>query len=333
MGIREDAFERFDELMRDDGDFTLKLPVGDGHKYVIFSDLHLGNGKKTDRFSRNVETMIGALKFYRQKGYGVILNGDIDDYHKYDSDVIRKAYGGTLFKELKAFDRFFRIFGNHDIEWSLVDPIALSCKSAFEAVKLGDHIIVVHGHQAEEWYEKDLQIVRMGTTLNRVKESIFGSLGSSYSFTQLPGKKDKIFADWAKDRRKIFIGGHTHRPVFASQSIYDWTEIKIKLLDREISAAQEAGDKDKVKALKKRRLWFRNRRRFVEKKIKTNNIRRIHLGADDPFYFNCGGGIFSDGMTNLEIEGKIIRMAYWDNKTKERENIWGDFDMATKVPI
>ena len=71
----------------------------------------------------------------------------------------------------------------------------------------------------------------------------------------------------------------------------------------------------------------------MEKKIRTNNIKRIDLDAEKPFYFNCGGGIFRNGMTNLEIDGKIIRMAYWNNETKEREKIWGDFDMGTMVPI
>jgi hypothetical protein len=44
MGKRENAFARFNELLKDSGDYTKQLPVGNGHKYAIYSDLHMADG-------------------------------------------------------------------------------------------------------------------------------------------------------------------------------------------------------------------------------------------------------------------------------------------------
>lgn len=334
--IKTNAWKRFDELMAETHERVRKLPVGNGHKYVIYSDWHLGDGDKGDRFRNNTGVVIESLKFYRENGFTVILNGDIDDYHRFDSNIIRDAYGENLFEELKKYEaagKFFRIFGNHDIEWSLADPITGIGMSALEAIKLGDHVLITHGHQAEEWYEKDLQLVRVGTTLKRVKESLFGKLGGQFAFTQLPNKKDKIYADWAKKNKTVFIGGHTHNPVFESRPIYDFVDIILQKVASDIRTAKAADDHASVKALKKRRLWFKKRQDFTERKIDKLNIPRMLLDHENSLYFNSGAAIFLDGFTNIEIDGKIIRLFYWNNDSKTREQIWGDLDMSTEVPI
>ena len=46
-----------------------------------------------------------------------------------------------------------------------------------------------------------------------------------------------------------------------------------------------------------------------------------------PNYFNSGGCIYYDGMTNIEIQGSKIRLVYWENKDNTRELIWDEMDM------
>ena len=159
----------------------------------------------------------------------------------------------------------------------------------------------------------------------RLTESILGPK-NSYSVTQLPGDKDKIYADWAKEKKKIIICGHTHKPVFASRSIFDWVDIKIQMLNREIEREESSGNKDKVKYLKNRRLWYNNRYKFVKRQLEAG-MSYVRLDPDSPYYFNSGGGIYRDGITNIEIDGNIIRLVYWRNKDEQREQIWGDEDM------
>ena len=43
-----------------------KLPLNINDKYVVFSDLHLGDGGKADNFTHNEETMVCALKYYKK---------------------------------------------------------------------------------------------------------------------------------------------------------------------------------------------------------------------------------------------------------------------------
>ena len=97
-------------------------------------------------------------------------------------------------------------------------------------------------------------------------------------------------------------------------------------MDSEIQQARAAGNKSKVKELKKRRLWFVNRKKFVERKIEAG-LKYTDLDPGNSYYFNSGGGIFFDGITNIEIEGNIIRLVHWRNKDNQREQVWGDEDI------
>lgn len=322
--------DRLEDLLKTSSKAVKHLPVGEGHKYVVYSDLHVVNKRYQDRFKRNETVAVESMNYYQQNGYSVILLGDIEEFHRVDSASILKEYEQTLYDALRAFpsEKVHRVFGNHDIEWSLTDPIFPDSEAlAAEVIKLGENIILTHGHQAEEFYEKDLHIVRFFTTLARLKENILGP-ENKYSYTQLPGKKDKIYADWAKKNQKILICGHTHNPICASRSIFGWVDIKIQKLDSEIQQARAAGNKTKVKELKKRRLFFVNRKKFVERKIEAG-MTYTDLDPENSYYFNSGGGIYYDGITNIEIEGNIIRLVHWGNKDYQREQVWGDENINT----
>lgn len=40
------------------------------------------------------------------------------------------------------------------------------------------------------------------------------------------------------------------------------------------------------------------------------------------YYFNAGGCLFRDGITNIEIDENTIRLVYWFNKDNQREILW-----------
>lgn len=334
MSMKDMAFKRFDALVQDQGFYTRKLPFGVGHNYTVFSDLHMGEGNDSDKFIQNEEAAVKALEYYANKGFSIILLGDIEDFHQVDSNRIVSHYGDTVYKALKAFppEKIYRVFGNHDIEWSLKDPIFNVDRLPFssEAIKLGEHILMTHGHQAEEWYERDLNIVRVGTTLDRVVSTFIPKEGN-YSCNMMLEEKDQIYFDWAIDRKKILICGHTHHPVSASKWIYDWVQVKTQILESEIKKADIEHNADKLKKLTAKLQFYRGRQSFLDHKMEVMNItprRLVNLDEDVPNYFNPGSGLYLDGMTNLEIEGNIIRLVYWGNQDMERENIWGDSDVS-----
>jgi UDP-2,3-diacylglucosamine pyrophosphatase LpxH len=332
MTKRKEAFKSFTSILEDrEEEYSRKLPVGGEHKYAVFSDLHLQDGKKKgDRFARNREVFKTALEYYRQNDYSIILLGDIEDFHQHTLEDIHKKYHAVyeLFLRFPA-EKLHRIYGNHDIEWSWNDPLfSASPKTATQAIKLGNHIILTHGHQAEEWYEADLHVVRFGTFLGKYAEKIF-STSSESSVTQRPNSKDEIYFDWAEENKKILICGHTHNPVFASKPIMDMIPDKMSQLKQEREIASGKGEREKVKALKKRLKWFEYQQKLLawQENHGWGGRRKIELDENAPYYFNTGGGIYCDGITNIEISGSSIGMAFWGNEDKQRELVTEPRDM------
>ena len=140
-------------------------------KFVILSDLHLGDGLVSDDFVDNEATLMKALRYYRTHNYHLILLGDIEEFWLFDIDSIVKRYNGSVYEEIRAFgdDRVHRVFGNHDSEWGrLKDPTRntpLKVNFASEALKMhgGDgevRVMLVHGHQGSRNSDKSSWISR-----------------------------------------------------------------------------------------------------------------------------------------------------------------------------
>ena len=96
---------------------TEELNLSDDDRIVIFSDLHVGDRKSLDDFKGNSEILKTVLnEYYFKKGYTLILNGDVEELHRYSLHEIRKQWTDLY----SIFDRFFdqgrlyKLFGNHD---------------------------------------------------------------------------------------------------------------------------------------------------------------------------------------------------------------------------
>ena len=74
---------RLNELFAEDNETIKKLPLDAKDKYAVFSDLHLGDGRDSDNFVHNEETMQTALQYYKDKKYSVILLGDVEEFWQF----------------------------------------------------------------------------------------------------------------------------------------------------------------------------------------------------------------------------------------------------------
>jgi hypothetical protein len=138
----------------------------------------------------------------------------------------------------------------------------------------------------------------------------------------VPDGKDVIYAEWSKEHKTVFIAGHTHTPVFDSRTITDWIDDKLARLEASLARATDDAVRKDLSRLK--RLWKAKKTRLADLiRDQWLTIRRL----DAPGYFNPGSGIFSDGLTTLEIEGTLIRLVYWCNVLKKREPVWADLDL------
>jgi UDP-2,3-diacylglucosamine pyrophosphatase LpxH len=310
---QQETFERLDRLLRDD-ELVSQLPLGDVSRYAIFSDLHLGNGGGSDNFAHNQSTLQCALEYYLHSGYSVILVGDTEELWQFDLSEIRDRYDNTVYGALRSFapSRIHRVYGNHDLEWAgLCDPTVPeggTHRWATEGVRLGDRVLITHGHQGELFSDKRTWISRFVVRLFRYVEPIARWLGwgdKAATQSRVPKDRERTYYRWAKEAEVILICGHTHRAFFDSRSRYVGLQEELTQLSTEVSRGRS-------KALTRDRRQLR--RELAHERRRGRDIGPLERDERPlPCYFNCGCGCYTHGLTNLEIEAGTIRLVKWHN--------------------
>jgi len=305
-----------------------RLPLDTDDKYAVFSDLHLGDGGKADKFLHNHETLEYALNYYKEQGYAVILLGDIEELWQFDLPRIRDRYDSTIYAILRSFPpgKLHRVYGNHDKDWAgLRDPISKR-KTVFgapEGILLNDDILLVHGHQGEKMSDQRAWFSRFWIRLFKIIEPTLTKFGyKNYSATesQIPRDRERIYYQWAKANRVFLICGHTHRAIFASRSYYNWLKEQLRL--KRPPLRQYSDDiKDRGALITE----------FLKERNMGRNINALEPDGKDPLpcYFNTGCGLYRHGLTNLEIEKDKIRLVKWRNDRSlalnhRRIKLWRD---------
>jgi len=333
--------KRLTELYNSTDQNVKELPINTDTKYALFSDLHLGDGGKSDIFVHNEETMESALKYYKKNGYSIILLGDIEELWQFNFIEIYDRYNKRIYKLLRSFqaNKVHRIFGNHDNDWKRppTDPILYNENiqhGAPEAIILGDDIFLVHGHQGDKtcdrkiwesryWSRKLISLVPAGKVL-------IGYAKHSATKSQIPKNREKLYYNWAKDNQVILICGHTHNAIFASRLYYWWLKEQIK---KKISEKKRCSkDKTKLRELSKE-IREHKRNLHIEERMGRDPNALATTGKPLPCYFNTGCGHFRDGITNIEIEGDKIRLIKWKRNKylpleERRKELWDEKSLS-----
>lgn len=299
----------------------------EANKYVIISDVHLGDGSRADDLRENQETLMAALVHYNEQGYQLILLGDIEEFWQFELEKIRQRYNDTVYKKIRAFgdDRVHRVFGNHDSEWcSYPDPAKSHSERpgcAVEALKMKDFqgktcILLVHGHQGSTESDKNSWLSRAFVRAYKGVEPV-AKLDPHTSATksQVTKEYEQILYSWAKESKVILICGHSHRAIFASRPYADCLEEKIAGLQAEIYA--NPSDKEFVKKkIKEISRWIT---KLQDEKLKNRDIDPVEANRKAlPCYFNTGCALFTDGITTIEIADGEIRLVKWDKDTGKK---------------
>jgi len=300
-----------------------------GNKYILFSDIHLGDGGGADDFHKNAETFLRALDYYKKNGYDIVLLGDIEELWQFQLDEVKDRYNNSVYQKIRAFgdDHIHRVFGNHDIDWhQFNDPaknVPTNNKCVVEALKMRDsqnniRILLVHGHQGSTESDKHSWSSRFGVRVFRMVEPWFKKLGIT---THPPAIKSRIVKDyerilysWAEKNGVMLICGHSHRAIFSSMSHAEELEKRIAGLQKEILDNQFGGE-----LIKKNRAEIKSQKKELSKeKRKKRLIEPIVLGGKPkPCYFNTGCGLFDDGITGIEIVDDMIRLVKWHRDAPE----------------
>ena len=302
-----------------------------GIKYAIFSDLHLGDGGSADDFIHNKETLETALTYYNRNGYNLILLGDIEELWQFDLEQVINKYNDSVYKKMRDFGnaRVYRVYGNHDYEWCSPDDPAMKNpekhKGAPEALKMKDSnsetkILLVHGHQGSIDSDKNSWISRF---LVRGVFKPFEPVAKFLKFyghpsatkSQVTTDYEQIMYAWAKKEKVILICGHSHRAIFASKSYADRLEDEIA----ELQADNLAHRTEKKRVKKNMKKINRLNKKLDEEKDKGRDIDPTEPDKEPlPCYFNTGCGLYTDGITNIEIVDDEIKLVKWHRDTAKK---------------
>ena len=210
MGFIEGTLQRlFDAAPR--------VRIDNGSRIVILSDLHLGDGGPRDDFLHNADLVQRALReYYLRRGFGLVLNGDIEELQRFRLHSIRERWGSlySLFQEFGRKTSFHKIVGNHD-EALLCDRDgdhrgrgeASPSAGLLEAVRfVGPQgtLFVFHGHQATIFFERFNDVsgffLRYVARALPVRNLALSPYTRSAMEKIITGYKRELDRLWAKDR-------------------------------------------------------------------------------------------------------------------------------------
>jgi UDP-2,3-diacylglucosamine pyrophosphatase LpxH len=296
-------------------------------RYIIFSDQHRGARNGADDFQVAERAYNAALAYYLHMGHTLIVLGDVEELWEETPAVVIRAYRHSLELEARFHQRgrYVRIWGNHDDEWQYADSVHRHLDTVYGApplhVQESLHFTVVegteelgalfllHGHQGDAFNDKWSRIARIFVryvwrTFQRLTRISLNTPATSWNLRK---KINEAMYAWAAEQHKlILIAGHTHTPVFESQS-HDAriTEAIAELEER--PSESETHQKELG--------WLLAWREWVRAQDPLTPPQEVSLSMEKPCYFNTGCCCYSDGdITGIEIADGKIRLVRWPDK-------------------
>ena len=318
------AFKRAMEQEQAEGGRVLDIHSA---KFVIFSDHHKGSRDGADDFRVCERAYNAALAYYYRLRYTLVAMGDVEELWEGWPETVLKAYPHTLELEGKFHQdgRYLRFWGNHDDAWSHPDLVEQWLTPALgggplkvrEALILhvrdGEEelgrLFLVHGHQGTLDSDRIAPISRffvryIWRPIQRITKLSFNTPAKDF---ELRHAHDSAMYFWSEAQEKVvLIAGHTHRPVFKSES---QEEIVRKSLEKVEEKLAKYPDNLKLQGqtaeLAAELEWTLAHNQQSSKDMPMIEFKK-------PSYFNTGCCAFLDGdVTGLEISDGEIRLVRW----------------------
>lgn len=282
-------------------------------KWVIFSDMHMGDGGSTDDFFNNSTLFQTALKdYYLHQDYNLFLNGDVEELQRFSLKNILKKWSFIyeLFDEFSTKRKLIKTIGNHDLELETMDklPYDYLVTEGYRFKYEEDDIFLFHGHQASKKYQQHNELI--GFTL----KYFANPLGiKSYSVSHDSKKQyniEKRVYHYSAYNKRISIIGHTHRPLFESMHKVERLKYTIEQLCREYAEGNHDEQiSESIRGYKKElKSYYKANADHNYQNYVYNTIFHI------PCVFNSGTVVGKRGMTCIEISDNKIRLVHWFDK-------------------
>jgi predicted phosphodiesterase len=324
--VHNKIFKALDDLRSHISEHTGKkgiiLTLNAADRFIIFSDQHRGAKNGADDFIKAEPNYLKALGYYFKKGFQFISLGDSEELWENSLSKVKK-HNAVTFEAEKRFiqqNRFYKIFGNHDLYWTN-DPLGWwHLKRIYgQEVKVYEGMVLqltidnkdltiflTHGHQGDassdgNWFSKFF-VARIWAPLQAFLKI---NPNTPACNEEMKTEHNHIMYEWsAQQKNLLLITGHTHQPVFASLT-------HLERLYKKLSVAKQTHN---TKEISETETEIRKR----EKQFKSVSVDVEHM---KPSYFNTGCCCFRDGdITGIEITDSVISLVKWSSG-KGREEL------------
>ena len=195
-------------------------------KYVFFSDCHRGIGDNNDNFVKNASIYHAALQYYYQYGFTYIEAGDGDElWENYCLEQIMEIHNDVFSKfcELNKDNRFYMLYGNHDIikrtmpplfpNFCFLEGLILQSENPYVNVR------IAHGHQADLMNSVFWKFTRFLVRHLWAPLENFGVLDptSASKNSKKKARIEKKLIAYAKERNCHLLAGHSHRALLGTK--------------------------------------------------------------------------------------------------------------------
>ncbi|MBN1241573.1 MAG: serine/threonine protein phosphatase [Spirochaetales bacterium] len=301
-------------------------------KLVFLSDLHLGDGSPGDDGRRNAPLLEAALgSWYEPSGFELVLNGDVEELHKFTLGSIMEAHRGLyeLFDRFAARGALRKIVGNHDLGLLAEKGYPYRLEHAVRYEWKGRPILAYHGHQASRFfvdynYLSDF-VVRWLANPLRIKNAEF-PLTSKRRF-----KTERRVYRASRRLGLVSVIGHTHRPLFESLTKYDRLRHILEDLLRRYTMAEADERAELSRTIDDCAAEFS---RVSSTRRGADVGRSLYAESDAllPCLFNSGCATGRHGATALEIAAGRIALVHWTRAGTERPYIAAEASGFEDVP-
>ncbi len=301
-------------------------------RIIILSDQHMGDAKRgSDDFLRNKDVYAAALAHYFDQGFHLVSLGDVEELWECDFSDVASAYAGVYDRELQFLQsgRLIRIHGNHDIFWRNSDFLDAFLRSRLPGITVPEAVLLecaegsiflAHGHQGDFLSDRFWRISRWFVRhFWKPFQRLFRipSTGAAQNIGERT-RKEEAYYRWARERKLLFIAGHTHRAMFKSLSELDRIRMAISRAEQEMtSLAPDSAtyrQKSAEIAVLRNKLEEERKRQFPGQQEPALEAAATRT----PCYFNDGCCSYTSGITAIEIDRGTIRLVKWDRKNNRR---------------
>ncbi len=298
----------------------------DTDRMIIFSDVHRGARNAADEFRIAEPAYRAALAYYFRLGHTLALLGDAEELWEERPRDVLHHYRETfeLEAEFHRQGRYWRVWGNHDDEWQHPERVEELLQPIYGGDPLQTHegilltvtddgaplgrMLLVHGHQGDRksdaWSPISKLVIRyLWRNYQRLTHVRVNTPATSWDLRYMLNRA--IYAWVERQSKLILVAGHTHNPVFRSQSLVDLMASELAALEKAAGSSSHPAEREAIALLAARLEWARTEAQEAKRQAEGVVFAK-------PCYFNTGCCCYDDGdITGIEIVDGEIRLVRW----------------------